>query len=130
MKNQNAKCNTEQPDKEDLLYFNRKYVNKYGINEAILLNHFLFWIRKNAVAGRNYIDGRTRTWNSQTKMLEQKDFFTEQNLKTSINNLVKQGVIIIENFNPKKYDKTNWYALVDESVFGLKALVNTNQSIG
>jgi hypothetical protein len=130
MKKQNAKNKAEHPDKEDLIYFNREHAKVYGINEAILLNHFIFWIKKNAAEGRNCIDGRTWTFNSRSKMLKLLDFFTEQNLKTAINNLEKHGVIIKSNFNQKKYDKTNWYALADESAFGIKALVNTNQSIG
>ena len=37
---------------------------RYGILEAILLNHFQYWIQLNEANNKNYYDGRYWTFNS------------------------------------------------------------------
>ena len=31
---------------------------KYGVNEAIMLNNFIYWIAKNEANGKHFHDGR------------------------------------------------------------------------
>ena len=44
--------------------FDIKIAKEYGIAEAIILKHIYFWVNKNALNGKNHIDGRYWTYNS------------------------------------------------------------------
>jgi len=118
---------------EKLNYFNPIHAVKYGINEAILLNYFQFWITKNRLNKKNLIEGKTWTYISREDIItDYLPFFSHQNIRTAVKNLIAHGVIMKGNFNQRKYDKTNWFAFINENEFVLdkKALVNTNQRIG
>ena len=58
--------------------FNVELAIKYGIEEAILIENFAFWIKKNAANNKNYINGEYWTYNS-AKALE--ELFPYMNLK-------------------------------------------------
>ena len=87
----------------------------YGITEAILLYNLRFWITKNKASGKHCYEGRTWTYNSHKAFSELFPYLSESQIKRAFGNLVKQGAILKNNFNKKRYDRTNWYALVDES---------------
>ena len=38
-----------------------------GVNEAIMLNHLIYWIASNSINGTNHFDGRYWTYNSAEK---------------------------------------------------------------
>lgn len=102
-------------------HFNTVVAREYGIEEAILLHHFYFWIIKNAANGKHFHEGLYWTYNSKKAYA---DFFTYMN-ETKIFRVIKhledEGIIIKGNFNEDKWNKTNWYAL---TVKGLKIMEN------
>lgn len=121
-------------------HFDIEVAKEYGIVEAVLINLFQFWITKNKANNIHSHDGRFWTYCSQRALLEIFPYLSRQNLRTIIKHLVKKGVIIIGNYNTAPYDKTNWYAFVDEKRWiynnqptdGLKltnGCVETNQPI-
>lgn len=91
----------------------------YGVEEAILIHHFQHWIRINSFAGRNFRDGRT--WSYQTRKDIQAHFpyWDVERIRYMCNQLVNLGVLITANFNKTGFDKTLWYAFVDEKKFGV-----------
>ena len=102
-------------------HFNTVVAREYGIEEAILLHHFYFWIIKNAANGKHFHEGLYWTYNSKKAYA---DFFTYMN-ETKIFRVIKhledEGIIVKGNFNEDKWNKTNWYAL---TVKGLKIMEN------
>lgn len=94
--------------------FDIKIAKEYGVNEAIMIANFQFWIKKNKANGDNFYDGRYWTYNSYNAFKELFPFWTEQNIKTILKHLKEKGVLITGNYNENKYDHTNWYAFVDE----------------
>lgn len=79
-----------------------------GVNEAILLQKIHMWLQcKPPEAGgeRSFIYNSYKSWH------EQLPFFSESTIKRALTNLVKQGILIKENFNKIKCDKTNWYSI-------------------
>ena len=91
--------------------FETEYAKKYGVEEAILLQNFIFWINKNKANNVHFYEGKYWTYNSKKAMLELFPFWSESQLKRIINSLISQGVLITGNFNKSPYDKTTWYAL-------------------
>lgn len=96
--------------------FNVELAIKYGIEEAILIENFAFWIKKNAANNKNYIDGEYWTYNS-AKALE--ELFPYMNLKKVQRTLIKLEELKIfksGNFNKKTYDRTKWYCIIDPEI--------------
>lgn len=97
--------------------FDIDYAKQYGVNAAILLKNFQFWIMKNKANERHEHDGRTWTYNSVRAFAELYEFLSEKQIRHAIDLLIKSGVIMTGNFNEKKYDRTTWYAFCDESLY-------------
>lgn len=95
--------------------FDEEVAKQYGVEEAVMIRSFQFWIDLNKANGRNLREGRTWTYNTYASLSEQFLFFNEDRIRRLIESLVKQGVILkTSKFNKLKYDKTNWYAFEDE----------------
>lgn len=95
-------------------HFDVDIAKEFGIEEAVIINHFQFWLRKNSSNGTNFHDGRHWTFNSQKAMLELFPYLTEKMLRTAMSHLIDRGVLIDGNYSENKYDRTKWYAFADE----------------
>ena len=91
----------------------------YGVEEAILIHHFQHWIGINARAGRNERDGKTWTYQTRQSIAEHFHYWNYDKVKYLCEKLVKLGVLEIANYNKASFDKTLWYAFVDEKSFGI-----------
>lgn len=87
---------------------------RYGVNEAIMLNNFIYWIAKNEANGKHFHDGRYWTYNSIAAMEKLYPFWSTSQIRTAIGSLVRQGVLLKGNYNEKPYDRTVWYGLTDD----------------
>lgn len=94
--------------------FDTSVAKEYGVNEAIMIANFQFWIKKNKANGDNFYDGHYWTYNSISAFKELFPFWTEQNIKTILKHLKEKGILISGNYNENKYNHTNWYAFLDE----------------
>lgn len=99
-----------------LFFFNQELALQYGVDEAIMLHNFIFWIGKNKDTHHNYRDGRIWTYQSNVELAERFPFWTEKQLRRIVDSCVKQDVILKGNYNKIGYDKTTWYALKDEAL--------------
>ncbi len=97
-----------------LHYFPVEVAKQYGVNEAIVLYHLIYWISKNSMKKRNNIDGRTWTYNSVRNFKKYLVYWSEPKIRRILKTLEEKDVIISDNHNKHKYDKTKWYALNDE----------------
>ena len=95
-------------------HFDVEVAQEYGINCAILINNFQFWIAKNKAGGRNLNDGRTWTYNSNRALATLFPYFTEKQIRDTLLKLETAGVLVSGNFNKSTYDRTKWYAFNDE----------------
>lgn len=97
--------------------FNVQYAATYGVSEAVLIAHFQKWINHNIVMKKNFHDGRTWMYQTRAEISAWFPYFTEKQVRTLIDKLVKYGVIIKGNYNTSNFDKTVWYAFKDEEIF-------------
>jgi hypothetical protein len=94
--------------------FDIKDAEKYGVNEAIMINNFKFWIIKNYANNKHYYEGRTWTYNSMNALSELFPFWSVRQIRYTLESLIKQDVLITGNFNEDKRDRTLWYAFQNE----------------
>lgn len=90
---------------------------KFGIEEAIIIHHFQHWIRINRNLNRNFIEGKTWSYQSRKEIAAHFPYINEDKVRRIIENLVEIGVLISKNFNKNRLDHTLWYAFADEMAF-------------
>lgn len=93
--------------------FDTEIAEQYGVDEAIMLQNFAFWIEKNMANDKHFHDGRYWTYNSHKAMASLFPFWSEKQIRRIIDNLIEKGLITKGNYNELKYDQTKWYALTD-----------------
>jgi len=97
--------------------FNTEHAKLYGVNEAIMIKNFQFWITKNKANKYSEHDGRTWTYNSTRAFKELFTFWSTGQINRILKSLISQGVLMEGNYNKLKYDRTKWYAFVTENAF-------------
>lgn len=102
-------------------HFNCEIAVKYGMAEAVILNHFEYWIEKNKANERNFFDGAYWTYNSVKAFKEIFPYLTEKKIASALTKLKDEGIIKTGNYNENKYDRTLWYAITEK---GLSILQN------
>ena len=95
--------------------FDIDVAREYGIEEAILLNNFLFWIKKNSANSTHIHDGKCWTYNTNKAMQELFPYLSKDKINYAIKNLVDNGLIVKGNYNKISTDRTTWYALTDKA---------------
>lgn len=86
---------------------------KFGIEEAIFVCNFDFWLKKNKANKKNFFEGRYWTYNSVHAFEELFPYMSKRKIRTTIESLKKHGILLSGNFNTNKYDQTKWYAFSD-----------------
>lgn len=94
--------------------FDIEHASRYGLQEAILISNFEFWIAKNVGNARHEHDGRTWTYNSVRAFGELFPYLTAKQIRRAIDSLVAQNVLMRGEYNDRPADKTSWYAFTDE----------------
>ena len=89
---------------------------------AICVQFFVNMITRHKLAGRNFVEGRTWNYCTLEKLQEYFPFWTPKMIRTRVKELVTLGILIVGNFNDKRYDRTLWYAFADEVKFGVAGI--------
>jgi len=97
--------------------FNIEYAKKYGIEEAVFIEHLIFWITKNKANEKHNHYNKTWTYNSAKAFTEIFPYMSESKIRRVLDNLIQQKILIKGNYNKKSYDRTIWYAFQDEEAF-------------
>jgi hypothetical protein len=91
--------------------FDPVHAENYGVDEAIMLHHLLFWIKKNHAEKRNVIDGNVWIYSSCKKLSEVFKFWSPGQVRRILKSLISQGVIVESHHGEKKVDQTKWYSV-------------------
>lgn len=86
---------------------------RYGVLEAVIINHFQFWIRQNEANNRNFYDGRYWTFNSARAFSKIFPYVSERKIRIALKHLQDENIIMTGNYNKSSYDRTLWYAFTD-----------------
>lgn len=99
--------------------FETEDARRYGIVAAVLLHNLRYWVEKNRANGRHRHEGRTWTYNSVRAFAQLFPYLTEKQIRTALDKLKEDGAILVGNFAKSGYNRTAWYAIVnEEELFG------------
>ena len=94
--------------------FDSDVAQEYSVNGAIMITNFQFWIAKNKASGKHFYDNHWWTYNSNKAMQTLFPFWSAKTIRTTFEHLKKKKVIMTANYNKSPYDRTLWFAFVDE----------------
>lgn len=99
--------------------FDVDVAKEVGIIAAILFQNIAFWCQHSRANNKNFFDGRYWTFNTNKAMCELFPYLSSKMIRTALQKLVDEGLIITGNYNKLAYDRTTWYALTEkgESIF-------------
>jgi hypothetical protein len=110
--------------------FDTELASEYGVHGAIIIHHFQHWINHNKQLGRNFIDGRTWSYQTQKEIAAWFPYMTTKQVRTTIDNLVAKGVLRKGNYNKGSFDKTLWYSFENEEMFTIAQMGNGCAQMG
>lgn len=96
--------------------FDIEIASTYSVEVAILLNNIAFWTQKNILNNQHFYENYFWTYNSYDAFVELHPYWSASTIKRTINKAIKDGLLIKGNFNTKRYDRTNWYALTHKGL--------------
>ena len=105
-------------------HFNINLAEKYGVDEAIMLNHLFFWIMHNEANNKNYYDGHYWTFNSIAAFEKLFPYWTKKQIERVLKSLEKNELIITGNYNKSTYDRTKWYSIPENIINEIKTGTN------
>lgn len=97
--------------------FSVEHAELYGVECAILIAHFQFWIEQNQRMERNFHDGKTWMFQTQKEIAALYPYWNEDFVFRTIKKLIDMKVLVKGNFNKTPFDKTAWYAFENEKMF-------------
>ena len=98
------------------MYVNKVLSKEYGLNAALLLQNFAFWISINKKNNNNLKEGRVWTYQTLKSPKDKFECLSIDKIRYAIESLVKKGILLKSNFNKTKYDRTIWYAFQDDAL--------------
>lgn len=96
--------------------FNINFAKVYGLAEAIIFDNIVFWTSKNRANKRHFINGRYWTYNTGQALSALFPYLTEYQISKALKHLENENLILIDNFNKQKTDRTRWFALSDFAI--------------
>lgn len=97
--------------------FDFDFAKEFGVEEAIMITNFQFWISKNKAAGVNFHEGRTWTYNSAKAFAALFPFWTTKQVRRILDSLITKKVLMTGRYNTRTNNRTIWYAFVNEERF-------------
>jgi uncharacterized phage protein (TIGR02220 family) len=80
---------------------------KIGLNEAVVLQQIHYWLG----SSKHHINGRTWVYNTYEEWQKQLPFWSVSTIKRTIRSLEMLGLLLSDNWNQMKMDKTKWYSI-------------------
>jgi hypothetical protein len=100
---------------------------RLGTLEAAILNHFVYWITYNKKTKKNFHDGKTWTYHTLDDLCVHFDYASKSQIFDAIDMLCLgirrkgkdkgtefQPILLKGNYNKRNFDRTIWYAFVEE----------------
>lgn len=96
--------------------FNVDIAQKYGIEEAVIINNIAFWMTKNIASGENIHNGRCWVFNSVKAWCVIFPYINQDRMRRVLDSMCKRNILAKDNFNEAKYDRTSWYTIIEPSI--------------
>jgi hypothetical protein len=89
--------------------FDPQIAQRVGINAAVIYQNIVWWCEKNAANERHIHEGRSWTYNSIKAFDALFPYLTSKQIRTALDKLETDGLILSGTFNKAGYDRTKWY---------------------
>ena len=99
----------------------------YGVEIAIMVQNFAFWIAKNKANNRNFYEGKTWTYNTIKAFNELFPYWSESQIRRILKKMEAAGILLTGNFNEVKYDRTIWYTFTNAFYEKHKCILQNRQ---
>lgn len=93
--------------------FDEEMAKEYGVENAVMIWNFQYWIQHNETNGKHFYNGRYWTFNSVDAFMKQFPFWSRGQIRRILKSLEENDVIMTGNYNSSAYDRTMWYAFTD-----------------
>jgi len=100
--------------KNNIHHFDRDFAIKHGLEAAVIIYNFRYWLDKNKSLGSNIKDGFVWTYNTVEAMAKLFPYIKERKIGRILIELEKDGFIKSEKLGSNPYDKTKWYTIPSE----------------
>ena len=87
----------------------------YGVEKAVILYNFRFWLVKNRANDTNNINGYFWTYNSAVSLTKIWPYLNAKKISRLLKELEDVGALISANHNKIAYDRTKWYSMPEFS---------------
>jgi hypothetical protein len=95
--------------------FSVEIAEKYGIEKAVLLENFYFWVRKNKANKKNVHEGKVYTYNTAEAFAELFPYIKKRKIAQLLREMeYEDNLLISGQFN--NYDRTKSYTLTDKAI--------------
>jgi len=99
----------------------------YGPCGALLIQQIDYWCRHNVGNVKSYHKGKHWCFRTYKQWADDLGCFSESTVKRTLYSLAKAGVVETDRFNPKKYDKTNWYRVNKKVLYAALSATGQNE---
>lgn len=110
--------------------FNVEIAKQYGIEKAVILENFYFWIKKNQANENNMHDGKAYTFNTASAFAELFPYIKERQIAKLLREMESEDDLLLSGqFN--NYDRTKSYTLTDKALemFGEKVKKQNTKNV-
>ena len=94
--------------------FEVSVASELGVNCAVILHMFAYWIKKNVANERHYHDGHYWTYNSNIAFQRIYPYMSEKAIRTALKKLKDGGYIMVGDYNTDRMKRPNWYTITDK----------------
>jgi len=89
----------------------------FGVEKAIILENFSYWISKNLENNKNIHDGKAYIYSSYDALKELFPYMKLNTIKRHIRELESDNILSSRtDLNESKFDKTKWYTIEVEKI--------------
>lgn len=96
------------------ILFSKYVANKAGVNAAIVHAKIAFFVKENIKANRNLVNGQHWTYTTYQELHQTLPFLSVKQIRLAVQKLKDEKLIITDNHNTWKTDKTTWYTIDNE----------------
>lgn len=87
---------------------------KYGVEKAVLIGAIAHWVAYNKAAGSNFYNGKYWTYNTAEAFTRMMPYWSANKIQKMLIWAENEGILISDNFNDTKFNRTKWYSISDD----------------
>lgn len=96
--------------------FSIEDAKKHGVEKALIINHFRFFLKCHQSNGTHQYDGYTWAYNTAKSLNELMPYLNTKSIQRWLVELEQDGILKSGNYNKLGIDKTKWYTMPEFAI--------------